>query len=206
MSAIATTTPLLDALAGGRPLTVDAYYRLPETPERYELYEGMLIMVPPPDGGHQDIVAELHTDLGLAARRTGGKSFVAPTGVDLGLSTAFEPDAGFLLREHLGRYRKRGIEGPPDIVVEVLSPSTRNYDLRVKLPAYLAAGVAETWIVDPEARTVSIYRPDAPDAPETVAFGERIPSRIADVGDGGLSRLLRLPGGDTGQAEPGQGA
>jgi Uma2 family endonuclease len=116
-----------------------------------------------------------------------GAAMPAPTGVELSREIGFEPDVLYLTRERLDRVRRRGVRGAPNIAVEVLSPGTRKRDLDTKLPAYLAHGVEEVWIVDPEARTVTIHRPGEP--PESVAYGERIPSRIVDVGTGGLDRL-----------------
>jgi Uma2 family endonuclease len=186
MTAVVSTGPFLPRATG--PLTVDDWYELPESDDRYELYQGMLVMAPPPGGPHQRIGTYLVSALHVYARAIGGMALMPPTGVALSDDTGFEPDMSFLLPEHRDRYTPRGIVGAPDVVVEVLSPSTRRYDLETKLPLYLAHGVAEVWIVDPIIRTIAIHRPgDA--AADTVAFGMKIPSRVVDIGTGDLEDL-----------------
>ncbi|MBI5949879.1 MAG: Uma2 family endonuclease [Chloroflexi bacterium] len=175
------------------PLTVEDWYALPEDdPNRYELYEGMLVMAPPPDGRHFSISSWLHGVLHNYARAHAGRAFHAPAGVALSRDTGFEPDVVYLSQERMGRFGARGIEGAPDLVVEVASPSTRRYDVNTKLPAYLAAGVREVWIVDPVAKTVTVHS-EGGAAPVTVAFGEPIPSRVVDIGNADLDRLPPLP-------------
>ncbi len=175
------------------PLTVEDWYALPEDdPNRYELYEGMLVMAPPPDGRHVSISSYLHGALHNYAREHGGLAFHAPAGVALARDTGFEPDVVYLSRERAGRFGRRGIEGAPDLVVEVASPSTRRYDIHTKLPAYLEAGVREVWIVDPVAKTVTVHG-EGGAAPLTVAFGEPIPSRVVTVGNADLDRLPPVP-------------
>jgi Uma2 family endonuclease len=71
--------------------------------------------------------------------------------------TFLQPDVLFISNERLGIVKEEAIEGPPDLVVEVLSPSTFYKDLRKKMAAYAQFGVLEYWIVDPEMQTVEIY-------------------------------------------------
>ncbi len=65
--------------AGFEPLTVDDWFNLPDSPERYELSEGMLIMAPSPDGQHQDIAGAVYISFMLVGRPEGGWSMIAPT-------------------------------------------------------------------------------------------------------------------------------
>jgi len=169
-------------------LTADDFYALPDSPERYELLEGMLVMAPPPDFGHQDLSGELTVALRLFARGSGGQAVAAPVGVELAPSTVFEPDLVYLQPEQASLIEKRGIRGAPALVVEIASPSTRRYDISTKLPAYLEAGVREVWIVDPVAKTVAIHHKGEPTT--TVAFGAPVPSTVVDVGTAGLERFL----------------
>ena len=174
--------PLLEHGCG--PLTLDDWYALPETPDRYELLHGMLIMVPPPGGAHQSAVAVVASSL-LGAS---GNGFAwTRIGVGLSASLGFEPDVSHVAATHMDRYTTRGIEGPPDIVVEVLSPSTREYDRTTKLPIYLAFGVREVWLVDPLAETLEVHAPGR--EVRRVKFGEHIPSDVVDVGSAGLEFL-----------------
>jgi len=178
--------PLL--ACGSGPLTVDGWYALPQTLDRYELYQGMLIMAPPPDGSHQTIVSELLVALVTFGRARGGRAWAAPIGVQLDDRTALEPDVVYVSAERMDTYTTRGIRGAPDIVVEVASPSTRAFDLGTKLPTYLANGVREVWIADPVARTVAVYEAGR-EEPRVCAFGEPIPSSVAEVGNANLDRL-----------------
>jgi Uma2 family endonuclease len=180
--------PLLPYDAG--PLTVDDWFALPETPDRYELDEGMLVMAPPPGSAHQDAAGAIYVALVIASRAVGGWAMPAPTGVVLSPSLGYEPDVLYLSPDRMLLKTRRGVEGAPDIVVEVLSRGTRTYDLQTKLPAYLAHGVREVWIVDPEAKTVAVHRAGA--EPESCAFGRPIPSRLIDVGTADLDRLPEL--------------
>lgn len=177
-----------------RLLTVDDWYALPEWSERYELYEGALILMPAPSLRHQDVVLAIGSSFFDHAIRSGGMASVAPTGVVLSPVIGFEPDVLYLSASRIGLRSERGIEGAPDIVVEVASPGTRRFDLSTKLPAYFRFGVLEVWIADPVRETISVYFADEPNAPLTVAFGEQIPSRLVDIGNAMLDRLPRFPG------------
>lgn len=181
----AARVPLLDRT--GEALTVDDWYSLPESADRYELHEGMLVMAPPPDGHHQDLSAVLHFALLRFAMDHGGWAVASPMGVALSSIHGYEPDVLYLRPVSMAKRRKRGIEGAPDLVVEILSPGTRRYDLRQKLPAYLELGVEEVWIVDPKAKTISVHRKDEVTA--TVRFGQQIPSRIVEIGNGLIDRV-----------------
>jgi Uma2 family endonuclease len=172
---------------GAGPLTVDDWFTREDFPERCEIFQGMLLMAPPPGGSHQVTTTRVTLALGNYGLANGGLALTAPTGVVLAPTIGFEPDVLYLTAERAHYLRRRGVEGPPDIVVEVLSRSTRAYDLETKLPTYLVHGVREVWIVDPVAKTVSVY--ESLGEPRVCRFGERIPSRIADVGTAGLETL-----------------
>jgi Uma2 family endonuclease len=175
---------------GAGPLTVDDWFTREDFPERCEIFQGMLLMAPPPGGSHQALTTNLTTAFGLYSHASGGVALTAPTGVVLAPTIGFEPDVLYLTPERAHYLRRRGVEGPPDIVVEVLSRSTRVYDLETKLPTYLAHGVREVWIVDPIAKTVAVYEPQG--EPRVCRFGEPIPSRIVDVGTAWLESLPEI--------------
>ena len=75
-------------------------------------------------------------------------------------SLPVQPDIVVMLPGWSGSLPLRGVEGPPDLLVEVLSPSNRDHDLRLKRALYGRAGVREYWLVDPEARTIEILALD----------------------------------------------
>ena len=168
-------------------ITADDFYALPDSPERYELFEGMLVMAPPPDGSHQSIQSWIVHQLWKFAENAGGQVLGSPTGVQIGSATVFEPDVLYLAPHQASLLEQRGVRGAPALVVEISSPSTRRYDLSTKLPAYLEAGVQEVWIVDPVAKTVAIHHRGEPST--TVPFGEPIPSTVVDVASAGLERF-----------------
>ena len=172
---------------GCHELTVEDWWALPEDGRQYELLDGMLTLMPPPNLRHQLTLTQLIIEFGLYARRFGGVAAVAPLGVALSSKIGFEPDLVYVSPGREEILSERGVEGVPDIVVEIVSPSTQTYDRDRKLPIYLALGVREVWLVDPKAATVTVHTASYERA---VAFGETIPSAIVDIGAGGLSALV----------------
>ena len=134
------------------------------TPEdssrRYEIVDGELFVTPTPRFRHQEVVANLIATLRTLARAHGvGKVVGGPITVRLHDDTITEPDVVFLRVDRLHLVESGRIHGPPDLVVEVLSPSNRGYDRNLKRKRYLASGVAELWIVDADENTVEVWRP-----------------------------------------------
>ncbi len=166
------------------PLTTEEWWTLPDDGRQYELLDGVLFVVPPPTLLHQKLTLRLASRLDQLTLQHGGFAGIAPLGTALSASIGFEPDIVYVVPGREAILSDRGVEGVPDLVVEVLSPSTRAFDLAHKLPIYLAVGVSEVWIVDPVARTVTVHRAAGA---ASVAFGERIPSSVVNIGDGGLT-------------------
>jgi Uma2 family endonuclease len=139
--------------------TYEDWLRLPDDGFRYEVLNGELIMTPPPTVRHQDVIGALFTRMRLfAVERQLGKVFVAPCGVRLPEQPVpVQPDIFFVKAERRDIVGEEYVEGAPDLVVEVLSPSNWTYDRREKFQAYLAAGVPEYWIVDYRACTVEVF-------------------------------------------------
>src|SRR5437867_937442 len=132
----------------------------PEDGNRYEVIDGELYVSPPPGVRHQRGSARLHLLVGgyVLARQI-GELFFAPIGVLLpGNMSAVQPDLVYVANEHRGIITERGIEGTPDLIVEVLSPSTRSRDRGVKMRAYAAAGVPHYWMLDPRTSALEPYR------------------------------------------------
>lgn len=136
------------------------YQRLPDDGWRYEIIRGELFMAPAPSPKHQAVIRNLALELGrFLAGRPGGRFYFAPIDLLLpqGLSTPVQPDLVYLAPEHLGLVKAGYIEGAPDLIVEVLSPTNWLVDRRTKFEAYAQAGVAEYWIVDPQKQQVEVY-------------------------------------------------
>lgn len=184
-AAMALRQPLPTPPHEPQPLTVDDWFAMPDDGRQYELFEGVLILVTPPGRRHQDILRRLIVTFDRLTAAHGGYVGFAPMGVALAARFGLEPDLVYVAPGREDVLTDRGVEGIPDLVVEVLSPSTQAFDRGTKLRTYLELGVPEVWIVDPEARTVSVHHPGGEAA--TVAFGERIPSTVIDAGAAGLA-------------------
>jgi len=130
----------------------------PDDGNRYEILNGQLIMTPPPITEHQGASGTLHGYIWPHVHRHRlGKVFSAPVGVTLDDDNGLQPDLVYVSSERSHIISRRGIEGAPDLVVEILSPSTRRYDRGAKLRRYAAAGVPHYWIVDPRTRALEVY-------------------------------------------------
>jgi Uma2 family endonuclease len=136
------------------------FARLPsEGSTRYEVIDGELAVTPSPTPRHQRIALRLGHILERLLEPTDlGYMFAGPVDVIFAEGDYLQPDLAFVRRDRAGMVTDRGIEGPPDLVVEILSPSTARRDRGVKLERYRLYGVPEYWIVDPHARTVEVWR------------------------------------------------
>ena len=132
------------------------YTLLPEG-DRRELIEGDFYVVPAPSIRHQTIAANVGTALRHFVRRNRlGTVLWAPTDVVLSPESVVQPDIVFVSNERSGIITEDNIAGAPDLVVEILSPSTAERDRELKLTLYTRFGVREYWIVDPEENTVQV--------------------------------------------------
>jgi Uma2 family endonuclease len=151
----ATTTPTTG-------LSYDDLVVLQDRPEfdgqRLELIDGELLVSPTPSLFHQRVSMNLTVALDQYARgQQAGAVFAAPTEVRLAPDVAVQPDLCFVRRERFHLLKSAGIAGAPDLVVEILSPSTRNVDQTKKKSLYERVGVAEYWVVDPDVQSVATY-------------------------------------------------
>ncbi len=125
--------------------------------ERYELIDGGLVVVGSPSIAHQAASMSLSLEVGGFVReRALGRVFHAPTDVILTDTDVVQPDLVFVAngREHV--VTSANIQGAPDLVVEILSPSTASMDRTTKRDLYAEHGVKEYWIADPVAQTVAV--------------------------------------------------
>lgn len=135
----------------------EKYFSLPEGAP-YQLLSGELVMTPSPVPLHQSISFELSFQLATFIKKNNlGQVFVAPLDVCFDEENIYQPDVLFICKENQKIIGKAMIEGAPDLVMEVLSPSTAYYDLRTKFRLYEKSGVREYWIVDPERQSVEVY-------------------------------------------------
>lgn len=129
----------------GRPFTVDDLEGFPDDGNRYELIDGMLHVSPAPVPLHQVVLSELHFVLRLACP-SDLLVLVAPLDVQPDQTTSLQPD---VLVARPADFGPKNLPVAPLLAVEVLSPSTRLYDLNTKLSAYETMGVVSYWILDP---------------------------------------------------------
>lgn len=149
-----------------RTWTYDDLMKLPDDGKYYEIIDGELYEMPAPKAAHQLILAVLFELLLGEAKRLFGRVLPGPVGVFMPGADPVQPDLLFLTSEHLGLISERGIEGAPDLVIEILSPSNARHDRTRKRAIYEQGGVPEYWIVSPEAETIEVlvleagkYRP-----------------------------------------------
>ena len=138
-------------------LTYDDFVHFPDDGQRHELIDGIHYVTPSPNRLHQRVSRRLFRILeDYFAPRHIGEVFYAPLDVILSHHDVVVPD---LVVEALHpRAPSRGIEGPPLLAVEILSPSSVRRDRHLKFRRYAELGVAHYWIVDPDGKTLECYR------------------------------------------------
>jgi Uma2 family endonuclease len=132
------------------------YEKLPEHPA-YQLIDGDLVMTPAPTPYHQEILGRMYTTLReFVQHHKLGIVLPSPIDVYLTETETYQPDIVFVSKERMEIIGEKKIEGPPDLLVEILSPGTAYYDLIHKNRIYDTSGVKEYWIVDPQEATIEV--------------------------------------------------
>ena len=141
-----------------RPWTYERYCAIPDDGYRYEVIWGELYVVPSPNEPHQYLLTELVSIFHPFAKQYDlGKVYIAPFDVLLFVGAVVQPDMLFVRKERLNIVTGANVRGAPDLVVELLSPSTAARDRGKKADAYAAAGVPHYWIFSPTAHTLEVY-------------------------------------------------
>lgn len=158
--------------------TYAEFARLPsEGSTRHEVIAGELVVTPAPPLRHQRVVRDLIMLLHPFVREHGlGELYPGPVDVLFGEGDYLEPDIVFVRTDHRQYLTDRGVEGPPDLIIEILSPSTADRDRGLKLERYRTFAVPEYWVVDPDARSIEVWRLAA-GAREPEFFGPTDPLR-----------------------------
>jgi len=124
---------------------------------RYEIFQGELRMVPAPSTGHQDISRNLEFLIWkFVKEKRLGKVFYAPIDVVFDDDEVFQPDIIFIRNESKSIIDKNAIHGAPQIVIEIISPSSSFYDTIEKKEVYRRYGVEEFWLVFPDEKAIEI--------------------------------------------------
>ena len=138
-------------------LRYEDYAKTPEG-ERWELIDGELIMAAAPNTEHQAIQVETGAPLWVFVGERGlGRVFFSPTDVVLSDTDTVQPDLIFVSQEREHIITRANIQGAPDLVVEILSPSTARRDWNEKLDLYARHGVKEYWLISPEYRMIWVF-------------------------------------------------
>ena len=159
--------------------TLDDYYALPDE-RRVELIDGWIYDIAAPSRAHQLILGDLHLQFAACAEsHPECELYFAPLDVRLDNDnyTMVQPD--LLIICDSDDNDKRRINGAPDFVIEILSPSNRYHDMVRKLNKYRHAGVREYWIVDPEKRRICVYDFEHEELPFSYTFKDQVPVIIS---------------------------
>ncbi|MCC7439652.1 MAG: Uma2 family endonuclease [Armatimonadetes bacterium] len=141
---------------GGRRWTYKDYLKLDDE-HRYEIINGELYMAPAPGVGHQRVSRDLqYLFTRFIIKHKLGEVLNAPVDVILSASVVVQPDLVFIQKERSGICQERGVFGAPDLIVEIISPSSITRDRHSKLKLYRKHGVKEYWLVDPANRSVEV--------------------------------------------------
>lgn len=150
--AIVPTTPKIQ-------FTYEDYLELPDDGNRYELIDGELYMSTTPTPNHQFIADNFLVALSNYLKKNPiGKVVSAPLEVFFSETNLAQPDVMFISKARLNIIKPAQVKGAPDLVIEVLSPSTEKRDRTVKLKMYARFGVLEYWLPKEKTATVEIFR------------------------------------------------
>ncbi|MEX2049371.1 MAG: Uma2 family endonuclease [Gemmatimonadota bacterium] len=163
------------------------YARLPDDGNRYEVIDGEVCMTPAPGPAHQEIAANLYVILRAYVHEHGLGKVLWDVDLLFVSGAYLRPDLVFVPTNVLAGITDRGVESPPGLVVEVLSPHSRRIDRELKPPRYKAFGVPEYWVVDSTSASVEVHRfamaPDPQVVGDTVLWrpDSRVPALIIPV-------------------------
>ena len=141
-----------------KKLTWNDIKDFPESHDRTEIVDGELVMSPTPGLSHQRICTLLGANISpFVAEHNLGAFFDNPIHVILAEHVHYEPDLCFIRRERSHILREVFIEGPPDLIIEVISESNRTHDTVVKFSHYAQYGVEEYWLADPREKVITTW-------------------------------------------------
>ena len=170
-----------EALYRGLRVSADEYFRLEEDGFRYELVDGVVCMSPSPTPVHQKVVTRIAAQIvAYLEVHPVGEVFVevdvhlgaGPRGGDL----VYRPDVIFLRTERVAQNQER-IVGAPDLVVEVVSNTSRRYDNETKRSDYQRCGVSEYWLIDPDRESMTFLSLEGNHYVEMSTEGDTLKSR-----------------------------
>lgn len=150
--------PAIAYKAQNKIYTYEDYLTFPEDSWGYQIIEGELVVSPSPKTIHQAVLMNLSLAISVFVRnKKCGEVFFAPFDVILDNHNIVQPDILFISNENKDVLTEDNVKGAPDLIVEVLSQSTRQFDLLGKKDVYQKFGIKEYWIIDPENKSVAVY-------------------------------------------------
>ncbi len=140
-------------------MTAAEFWQMTEhSDQRFELIDGEAILMGTPITDHQRAVGKCYLILTAISTAIGGEAFIAPLEVYLDDRNIPQPDAMWVAANSKCKVGTSGLEGAPDLVIEVFSPSTRQHDRVTKFRLYQKHGVREYWMIDPTAQYIEVWR------------------------------------------------
>lgn len=170
--------------------------QLPDDGHRREAIEGELYVTPAPSSQHQRVSRRLLYALeAILGARGLGELFFAPIGVEFpATEEGVQPDIVFVSRARRGIIVEEGIRGAPDLVIEILSPTTAHRDRGVKRKLYERQGIGQYWIVDLDTEVVEVWTfgDRSPEAQVFQRFADSLPVRLGseEVGEIDLAEVF----------------
>lgn len=162
----------------GSGLTYEDYCKIDDG-QRYELIGGKLYVVPSPGVPHQYVSLRLSWRLAEYVEKNElGTILTAPIDVYLTTHDVIQPDVLFISRERADIITEANIQGAPDLVIEILSPSTSSRDRTIKKDLYARHGVKELWIIHPLVQTIEVYQAGPEGFAEPALFTRRSKQKL----------------------------
>jgi Uma2 family endonuclease len=186
------------ALQSKRRYTYDDLLAFPEDNNRREVIGGELVVAPSPMVRHQRCVGEVFAALRNYANMHGGLALAGPMDVYFTEENVVQPDVLYVTPRNLSKVEERPLRFPPDIVVEVSSPSMRRLEIVRKRNLYERFKVPEYWYVDLDADRIEVYRlrAEAYGAPEILSRGEALTSDLLPGFSVSVDEILGEPEDD----------
>jgi len=147
----------MTSITDRKKITYADYLKIDDN-NRYEIFNGELCMVPAPSTSHQSISRNLEFLIWNFVKQKGlGNVFDAPIDIVFDDDEVFQPDIVFIKSENQSIVGKNAIQGVPDLIVEIVSPSSTFYDTVEKKEVYGKYGVKEYWLVFPDEKVIEIF-------------------------------------------------
>lgn len=172
-------------------VSFNEYLELSDEDTKCELIQGEFVMHSPASVPHERIFGFLYILVrGYVSYHHLGEVLGSRVAVKLSEEDTFEPDILYVSKENMSRLEENYMDGAPDMAIEILSDSTRRFDLGAKKEKYLTCGVKEYWVVDPDHQTLTLYYPDGS---EVQAKAGKVSSKILQGFWLDVSWLFSLP-------------